>query len=66
MVIEVANADERRFMETLLKAVRDLGSSSCLTVVREELIVKAWVNGRHAGRIALSNALPAWKGLQVR
>ena len=66
MVIEVANEDERRIMETILKAVRDLGSSSCLTVVREELVVKAWVNGRNAGRVTLSNALPAWKGLQVR
>ncbi len=66
MVIEVENEDERRIMETLLRAVRDLGGSSCLTMTREELILKCWVNGRTAGKVQLSNQLPAWRGLQAK
>lgn len=65
MVIEVANEDERRILETLLRAVRDLGSSSCLTMTREDLLVKCWINGRTAGRIQLTNQLPAWREREV-
>ena len=65
MVIEVENEDERRIVETLLRAVRDLGSSSCITMTREDLLVKCWVNGRTAGRILLANKLPAWREREV-
>lgn len=65
MVIEVANEDERRILETLLRAVRDLGSSSCLMMTREDLLVKCWINGRTAGRILLANQLPAWREREV-
>ena len=65
VTVEVANEDERRILETLLRAVRDLGSSSCLTMTREDLLVKYWINGRTAGRIQLTKQLPAWREREV-
>jgi hypothetical protein len=69
MVVEVSNEDERLALAKLLQLLRDVGSQSVITVVRENNDLRFWFNGRTAGRLRLANALPAWRereGLQGR
>lgn len=61
MVIEVANEDERRIMETLLKAINDIPEDSLITVFRTGLNIRIWCNGRRLANVRLNNQLPGWR-----
>lgn len=59
--IECENDDERQAMERFLQLLRDIGSQSLINVMRDDLTLRFWINGRTGGRVRLSNALPAWR-----
>lgn len=61
MTIEVECEEERKLVEMILREVRSMGSSWCITILREALVVKAWANGRRAGHFTMANVPRGWK-----